>query len=368
MTPTDAKQHWRQYEAERQQDQNAVFDIRIAIAGSMTIEPLEAYLGGHLVHRKFKPSFTIGPFNQVRQICSDYRAQLGTDNLNVIVLLWRIEDMFPEMLTRCLESSAAVGDLLAELKGLVGAVAELRRSFQGTLIVSTPPYPSMPGFELLDIGQASLGVTLFNQGRLDEALDAFHQYVVAQPHLLEVLSARDLMGQAYARKQQWNEAADQYRTLIQMKPAESAYHGQLAECLFNLEKYREAADEYTLYLEKRPSDIDALTNLGVAMVVLGRPHEASSTFRRVVTLDPRNGSGQKNLANALVDERLAHEALPHAREAVRLLPNDAGAHEVLGRSLLLNGDPVGARAEFERALKLDPANEDARNGLANLRK
>jgi predicted enzyme involved in methoxymalonyl-ACP biosynthesis len=162
MTPTDAKRYWRQYEAEREQDQNAVFDIRIAIAGSMTIEPLEAHLGGHLVHRKFKPTFTIGPFNQVRQICSDYRATLGSDNLNVIVLLWRVEDMFPETLTRCLESPAAVGDLLAELKALVGAVVVLRRSFHGMLIVSTPPYPSMPGFELLDIGQASRGVTLFN--------------------------------------------------------------------------------------------------------------------------------------------------------------------------------------------------------------
>jgi len=162
MTPTDAKQDWRAYKTEQEQCQNAVFDIRVAIAGSMTIEPLEAYLGAHLLQRKFKPTFTIGPFNQVRQICSDYRATLGVDNLNVIVMLWRIEDMFPEMLTRSLESPAAVGDLLAELKGLVGATAELRRSFHGTLIVSTPPYPSMPGFELLDIGQASLGMTLFS--------------------------------------------------------------------------------------------------------------------------------------------------------------------------------------------------------------
>lgn len=213
-----------------------------------------------------------------------------------------------------------------------------------------------------------LGVTLFNLGRLDEALDALHQYVLAQPDLLEVLTARDLMAQAYARKRQWNEAADQYRTLIQMRPAEPEYHGRLAECLFNLEKYQEAADEYTPYLEKRPSDINALTNLGVAMAALGKPHDASSAFRRVVTLDPRSGSAQKNLANALVDERLPDEALQHAREAVRLLPNDAGAYEVLGRSLLLNGDPVAARAAFESELQLDPANEYARNGLTSLRK
>ena len=88
------------------------------------------------------------------------------------------------------------------------------------------------------------------------------------------------------------------------------------------------------------------------MAALERPHEATSAFRRVVTLDPRNGNAQKNLANALVDDRLASEALQHAHEAVRLLPNDAGAHEVLGRALLLNGDTVGARAEFERALQL----------------
>ena len=95
-------------------------------------------------------------------------------------------------------------------------------------------------------------------------------------------------------ERQWNEAADQYRTLIRMKPAELEYHGRLAECLFNLQKYQEAADEYAWYLEKRASDINALTNLGVAMAALERPHEATSAFRRVVTLDPRNGNAQKN--------------------------------------------------------------------------
>jgi FkbH-like protein len=162
MTPSDAKRNWTQFKAEREHGRNADFDLRAAIVGSMTVEPLEAYLGAYLLQRNFAPSFTIGPFNQIRQVCSDYRATVGRDDLNAIVVLWRIEDMFPEILNRCLESPAAVDDLLAEIEGLAVGVAELRRKFHGTLIVSTPPYPSMPGFELLDLGQASLGMAIFN--------------------------------------------------------------------------------------------------------------------------------------------------------------------------------------------------------------
>jgi FkbH-like protein len=162
MTPGDAKRSWRQYKSEDAQDANTVFDVRAALVGSVTVEPLEPYLGASLLDRKFRPTFVIGPFNQIRQVCSDYRATLGDADVNVIVLLWRLEDMFPDMLTRCLASPGAVTDLLGELQGLAGAVAELRKSFHGTLIVSTPPYPSLPGFDLLDIGQATVGMSIYH--------------------------------------------------------------------------------------------------------------------------------------------------------------------------------------------------------------
>ena len=42
------------------------------------------------------------------------------------------------------------------------AVAHLRRSFAGTIIVSTVPYPSMPGFEVWDIAQAASGMMIFS--------------------------------------------------------------------------------------------------------------------------------------------------------------------------------------------------------------
>jgi FkbH-like protein len=56
-----------------------------------------------------------------------------------------------------------VADLQREVNRLCDAVAALRQDFTGTLIVSTPPYPIWPGFQLLDSVQPSPGLALFHQ-------------------------------------------------------------------------------------------------------------------------------------------------------------------------------------------------------------
>jgi len=80
--------------------------MRTAIAGSMTVEPLEPHLGAYLLSKRFKPQITVGPFNQLRQICLDHQAVLGSSNLNAVVLLWRLEDLFPDVLARSRPDSA----------------------------------------------------------------------------------------------------------------------------------------------------------------------------------------------------------------------------------------------------------------------
>ena len=187
MTGPDSKLAWRQYVAAQRQRANPEFDMRMAIAGSMTVEPLEPHLGAHLLSKKFKPRITVGPFNQLRQICYDHQSVLGGNDFNAIALLWRVEDLFPDMLAQCLASPAAVGELLREVKSLADAVAHLRKSFKGTLIVSTPPYPSMPGFELLDMGQASSGMTAFN------AVAQFWTREIAQMERVRLFDLHGLM-------------------------------------------------------------------------------------------------------------------------------------------------------------------------------
>ena len=118
----DSKSTWREFVTAQTQNTDPQFDMRIAIAGSMTVQPLEPYLGANLLRKTFKPQITIGPFNQLWQICYNHQSLLGTGDLNAITLLWRLEDLYPDLLARCVSDSSAVGDLLRDVKGLVDAV------------------------------------------------------------------------------------------------------------------------------------------------------------------------------------------------------------------------------------------------------
>jgi len=187
MMALDPKSHWRQYLAAQKQLPKVEFDMRVAIAGSMTVEPLEPYLGAHLISKKFKPCIAVAPFNQLRQICHDYKQVLGRSDLDAIALLWRVEDLFPDILAACLDNPAPVEDLLRELKELAGAVGRLRKSFNGTLIVSTPPYPLLPGFELLDIRQALEGMAVFS------AVLQFWTQEIARLERVRILDLHGLM-------------------------------------------------------------------------------------------------------------------------------------------------------------------------------
>lgn len=193
-TASDPKSTWRQYQAELKSQPAPTFDLRIAIAGSITVEPLEPYLGAHLLSRKLKPRISVGPFNQLRQICDDYKSVLGDEDLNAITLIWRIEDLFPDLLARCLGDATALTDLLREVKGFADAVGRLRKNFQGTLIVSTLPYPNMPGFELSEMGQAVAGGLVF------QAVSQFWTQEVAKLERVRLLDLHGLMLNAGLRQ------------------------------------------------------------------------------------------------------------------------------------------------------------------------
>lgn len=143
----------------RQRDTAPAKDIRVAIAGTFTCEPIEPYVGTHLLERGFKaPDIVIAPFGQIRQICNDHEAVLG-NGLDAIVILWRIEDLFPDALAKTLSDRGAISPLLDEVRAFTLSLKKLRESFGGILAVSMPPYPQFPGFDVQDIAHNNVWQT-----------------------------------------------------------------------------------------------------------------------------------------------------------------------------------------------------------------
>ncbi|HEV3215531.1 MAG TPA: tetratricopeptide repeat protein [Vicinamibacterales bacterium] len=173
----------------------------------------------------------------------------------------------------------------------------------------------------------NLGVTLFNMGRLDEAIVELKGMADEHPLMAEVPSARRIMAQAYALEHNWPKAINEATLSLSMAPR-------------NAETLKLLADN--------------LNNQGLELAGAGKFDQAVPLFRRAAAAEPQRSDLRHNLAAALFDNHDPAASEREARQAVALDSTDAGSYDLLGRALAVQGKIANAIAQFEQALRLAP--------------
>lgn len=126
----------------------------IGLAGSFTVDPLTRLLSKDLSTKGFQtPEFFVSPYNQLIQLSLNPDTILGAKTA-ILVILWRIEDITPNPLDT-VRSSKDIDELL-------NAIKTLRDNYDGTIIISNPPYPSSIEFNAHDLEQPETGVAIYN--------------------------------------------------------------------------------------------------------------------------------------------------------------------------------------------------------------
>jgi len=94
--------------------------------------------------------------------------------------------------------------------------------------------------------------------------------------------------------------------------------------------------------------------------------QAADALRQAVRLKPAEAICRQYLGLALMQTKRLHEAEEHLLEATRLEPNNPAHFVNLGRVYRGGRLYKKAREAFERALRLDPHNEHARDELSDM--
>ena len=92
----------------------------------------------------------------------------------------------------------------------------------------------------------------------------------------------------------------------------------------------------------------------------GKLAQAEQEYLQILQVSKNDPDNWLGLANVFLGEGKTQEALRAADTAVQLDPGRADLHMVRGRALAAAGEPKNAQLEFQKALRLDPANEEAR--------
>lgn len=108
----------------------------------------------------------------------------------------------------------------------------------------------------------------------------------------------------------------------------------------------------------------ALTVIGKLALAAQRPDVARDVFTQILAIDSSHAETWIDLAQALADMREDDAALEAAQAAIERDPRNILGPLKLGEVLIAHNRMADARAAFERALSLDPADARALAGLA----
>jgi Flp pilus assembly protein TadD len=178
----------------------------------------------------------------------------------------------------------------------------------------------------------ALGYELYEQGRLEEAVEELRRFAREVPSDPFAMQARAMTGDVLMRLGRYDEAIAELEAVTSAQPAFGA----------------------------------AWSNLGMALARTGNPQRALPALQRAVDVEPANATSRTNLAAMLLEVGNPPAAAQHAVEAARLAPRNPSARFLAALSLSEVGRVDEATGHLQAALELDPGNADARALLADL--
>lgn len=219
----------------------------------------------------------------------------------------------------------------------------------------------------------------------DAAIARLKTVVAQDPNILD---AWVMLGNEYARKQDFRTALQQYKQALRINPDYDLATINLANAYRALGQFEAAIVGYERYLEKDPKNALVRYQLGELYVDIGQLDRAEAAFRQALTDDTRVASArnalgvvafkrgdlaraQQEIQAALAqkaDVKLAHFNLaliaeqrgdvPTAiAEYQKEIDSQAGAYKAafnLGKLREQMGDTAGQEAAFRKSIELNP--------------
>jgi tetratricopeptide (TPR) repeat protein len=170
-------------------------------------------------------------------------------------------------------------------------------------------------------------------------------------------------GLTWQRNQVYTSAEAMWSDSVTKNPANPRAQFQYAHMMYALGRCQEASEHYALAESRGKPDYTLYADWALAQDCTGKTADAIATLRKGLAYDNSyHGWATLGMFHGKRGEYdLALEAL--AKSTNLFEPFDM-AHAYRGNVLLAMGKPEDAKASYQRALALNPANPVARQGLA----
>ena len=213
------------------------------------------------------------------------------------------------------------------------------------------------------IAHDSLGYALLEKGEVDNAINEYKRALEIKP---DYADSHNNLANALLQKGLVDEAMVHYRRALEIEPEFPEPHNNLANVLFKQGRVDEAIEEYKLAAAKRSDFAEVQYNLGSAFIVKGDWDAAIRYLEAAIKIDSTYARAHNKLGIAFGATGKTAEAVREFKEALRRDPKYAEAHFNLGFVLAHSGHRIEAIGHLREALRLKSDYPEARQELHDL--
>ncbi|MBN8528265.1 MAG: tetratricopeptide repeat protein, partial [Caulobacterales bacterium] len=213
--------------------------------------------------------------------------------------------------------------------------------------------------------QVQLGLSLDEDGKPDEALEAFRRAAAAIPN--DAVVARVLAGQLNQQERYEDALTLLNGPLLNTADQSFDIHFLRGAAYESLGRVDEAEAELWAALQKKPDDPSTLNYLGYLWIDSGkRVDQGAEMVAKAYFAQPDNGNIQDSLGWAQYRQGKYEDAVLTLEAAVDKLPANPEINDHLGDAYWQVGRRREAQFQWARVLTLDPSDEQAERARRKL--
>ncbi|MGH9432285.1 MAG: tetratricopeptide repeat protein [Terriglobia bacterium] len=173
------------------------------------------------------------------------------------------------------------------------------------------------------------------------------------------------LGTVYWQRGQTEEARRCWERALALRPSKDIFLNNLGLYYTRRRRYAEAESYYRRAMLAKPNYADAHFNLGSLLLQEGKWPQAELQLRAAIALSPLNSDAHNEMAKLDLATARPDAAEAEFKKSLAAKPNIT-ALEGLGKMEMQAGRFSRAKREFQRALKLNTYDSQARFGVAAL--
>ncbi len=195
----------------------------------------------------------------------------------------------------------------------------------------------------------NLGLALFTEGIIDEAIRHYNEVIRLRPHDVVPLQNKAIV---YTRIGQYQMAIENYNQSIRMNPDDAEAYYAKGNIYLGLGQYQKAADDLSRAIALRPDNPAIYYHRGTAYIHLAQYQQAIADYSQAVALNPAYFDAYNNRAFIYLKLGWYQQAVGDYSQAIRLKPDYADAYNNRGFVHLLTGNMESGCQDARKACNL----------------